>query len=887
MTATKTVPLSLPFVLLLCATFIPTGCTIESDDGAKPNAEATAKAKTVDAKTDPEKTPADQPSVKEDLADALQQAEEELAAATPTTDVEADLEPFVAPAAIPDAGQLHLEWIHDANIDGPETYEHHHEYLAKSKNKAWLILTNDGPTALPASGWALYFRIGPFMYLDEEEFAQANDTLQVSFVGIEGRYKIEPADGFQPLKAGESLTIPIVGQRQIMLSNDPPVGFYLVSIDDDGTETVVGDIDIKYGPIKGFTPSPDPIGARVDAKARYARNAQYYADSDPQIALPAPRSVDLDESKTLKLAKLGAVKSDDGLEFETETLTKLLDPLRPANEADDAAAVQLSTDPGLGQEQYKLTVGDSGIAITGGSAAGVFYGIQTLSQILDRYGDQLPYLTIDDQPQFAFRGLMVDICRHFFGPETLKQIIDQMAHLKMNKLQLHLNEDEAWRIEIAGLPELTQIGSKRGHVTHDADGKVTQLPVVLNDGSSGPSGYLSREDYIDLLKYAKARHVEVIPEINSPGHSRAAIQALMDNPDYQLVDPEDKSEHKSPQGFRDNIINPAMPGVYPYLEKVFTAINEMHEAAGVPLAHLHIGGDEAPHEAWTLSPAAAAAGYENVDPKTDPEKAEAVHSKIRYDFSQKMYEIIDEAASGTVQIGSWHENAPYIKDRLANGTAYITEWDFDGNATYERLKTGQPTVLSNPRQSYFDMAYENSPTERGHFWSGFTDTKEVYEYRPLALTDEPLPEKERDLIIGVQSQIWTETINTPEMLQWYAMPRLLAFAERAWNPDVSEADIAANWPGFAAFVGKYALPRLEREGIHFRVPKPGAIEEEGKLKANVSYPGLEIRYTTDGSEPTSESSLYDPENPPDYDAKIKLRAFTPGGRGSSTVPVEE
>ena len=94
-------------------------------------------------------------------------------------------------------------------------------------------------------------------------------------------------------------------------------------------------------------------------------------------------------------------------------------------------------------------------------------------------------------------------------------------------------------------------------------------------------------------------------------------------------------------------------------------------------------------------------------------------------------------------------------------------------------------------------------------------------------------------------------------------------------------------PGFAAFVGKYALPRLEREGIHFRVPKPGAIEEEGKLKANVSYPGLEIRYTTDGSEPTSESSLYDPENPPDYDAKIKLRAFTPGGRGSSTVPGEE
>ncbi|WP_339907786.1 family 20 glycosylhydrolase [Symmachiella dynata] len=885
--STKTLSLC-TLLLFACGALFPIGCTVSSEDDPAPEAEVSAPDENTDSEVFTDEVPADDEtsvSNQEELAKVLDEAETALANEAETEEA-ADAE-VADSTEIPDTSHLHLKWIHDANVDGPETYEHHHEYLAKSKNKARLVLTNNGQTALPAKGWALYFRIGPFMYLDEEAFAQDNETVKASFTGIQGRYKIEPTDGFKPLKADESLTIPIVGMRQIMLNSDPPVGFYLVSIDEDGNEALVGDIAIEYGPIKGFTPSPEPIGARADAKSRYARHSQYNGESEPQVALPAPRNVDLDDSKKIDLAQLAAVESSDDLKFESDALTTLLDKHRQANESDEAATVSLTIDPELAKEQYKLTVNDEGVSLSGGSAAGVFYGIQTIDQLLDRFGDHLPYLTIDDQPQFSYRGLMVDICRHYFGPETLKKVIDQMAHYKMNILQLRLNEDEAWRIEIPSLPELTEIGSKRGHVTHDADGKVVQLPVVLNDGGTGPSGYLTREDYIDLLKYAKARHIEVIPEIAVPGHARSAIQALLDKPGYLMIDPEDKSEHLSPQGFDDNILNPAMEGVYPFLEEVFTAVNEMHDAAGVPLAHVHIGGDEAPEEAWTLSPAIAAMGYENVDPKVDPEKSVAVHRKIRDDFSQKLYEIIDNTSSGTVHVGSWHENAPFVTARMADGKAYITEWDFDGDATYARLKTGQPTVLCNPRTSYFDMAYENNPTERGHFWSGFTDTKDVYEYRPLALTDKPLPQKERDLILGIQSQLWTETINTPEMLEWYMLPRLLPFAERAWNPDVSDEDVADQWPAFAAFVGNYALPRLEREGVHFRIPKPGAIEEDGKLKAIVPYPGLEIRYTTDGSEPVVESPLYDPQDPPAYDAKIKLRAFTPEGRGSSTVPVEE
>jgi len=890
----KTVLQFVTFQIILTLAVIPLGCTVSSDDGnGKDPQKAAAEDKAKEAEDSANA------AEKKEMAEALEAAEEELnqtqaeEAEKPqepeevSSELKEALDAAIANLDLPEASDLSLHWIHDENVDGPETYEHHHEYLAKSKNKARLILTNNGQNELPSSGWAIYFRIGPFMYLDEDAFDQDNESVEVGFVGIQGRYKIVPNDRFQPLKTGESMTIPIVGMRQIMLNSDPPVGFYLVSVDENGKEALIGDIAITYSEIKGFNPSPDPIGARATAASRYARHAQYYSEAEPQLSLPKPRSANVDDSQKFAVAKLGAVSAAEELKFESETLTALLDEHRQTAEGDDALAVKLAVDGGLAAEEYQLAINGEGVSITGGSAAGVFYGVQTFSQLLDRFGDELPAIKIEDQPHFSYRGLMVDICRHYFGPETLEKVIDQMAHYKMNILQLHLNDDEAWRIEIPSLPELTEIGSKRGHVTHDANGKVVQLPVVLNDGGTGPSGYLTRDEYIDLVKYAAARHIEVIPEIDVPGHSRSAIQALKDKPGYLLIDPEDSSVHESPQGFRDNILNPAMEGVYPFLEQVFTSIGEMHEAAGVPLKHVHIGGDEAPHEAWTRSPAIKKAGYDNIDPKVDPEKALELHQKIRDDFSQKLYGIIDKASSDKVLIGSWHENSPYITERLANGKAYVTEWDFDGAATYERLKKGQPTVLSNPRQSYWDMAYENNPTERGHFWSGFTDTKEVFEYRPLALTDEPLPEKELQLIIGVQAQIWTETINNPEMLQWYMMPRMLPFAERAWNPDVSAEDIEATWPEFAAYMGYYALPRLEQDGFLFRVPKPGAINDNGKLKAIVPYPNLAIRYTTDGSEPTAESALYDPENPPEFDAAMKLRTFTPGGRESSVVPVEE
>ncbi len=791
---------------------------------------------------------------------------------------------------------LFIEWIHDENIPGPKNAATSYDYIVNSATIGRLVLRPDHSKpqpspVLPATGWAIYFSVGDFMDIDQKHFRENNPTLKLTFSGIQCRYKIEPVEGFKPLDGLDSLEIKYRGNRITMVTSDRPAGFYLVTVDKDGKEAVEGDIPVAYGPIAKFQPVPDPVGAQLTTAARYERCAKNHAAAEPQLALPLPKKVDIQNGKGVQFQTFGPVTAPPELDFEDKFVSVFINQAlyKDGEGRFQTHPLTLSLDSTLPREAYRLAIRAESTSIQGGSAAGVFYGVQTLLQLNEGPANKgtLPLVTIEDAPELGHRGLMIDICRHFYGPGMLKRVIDQMARYKLNVLQLHLNDDEGWRVEIAKLPELTQIGSRRGHHVHDANGKVQMLPVVFDDGAKGAEGYFTRDEYIELVKYADQRHIEVIPEIDVPGHSRSAIQSLKNKPGYQLIDPADRSVHVSPQGFTDNILNPAMDGVYTFIEDVFQGLNEMHNAAGVPLKRVHIGGDETPTEAWTLSPACAAKGYENVDPKQDKQKAEAVHKQIRMDFSKKLYEIIDRAVSDKVVIGCWHDNVPFILDRMAAGRAFMTDWDINGEEGYKRIRAGQPTVLCNPRFTYYDMIYELHPSERGHFWSGATDTLKVYGYRPFGLTDKPLEKSERKNVLGLQAQIWTETVITPEMFEMYLMPRLLAFCERAWNPDVSEQDVQQNWPAFAAYVGEVALPTLEQSNFHYHVPKPGAINDNGRVKALVPFPGLAIHYTIDGSEPSTHSKLYNPVEPPEFDAKMKLRAFSRGGATSATVGLTE
>src|SRR6185503_6656174 len=279
------------------------------------------------------------------------------------------------------------------------------------------------------------------------------------------------------------------------------------------------------------------------------------------------------------------------------------------------AKVQLEIGPVEGQsspEAYTLAVDpQQGIRIRGASAAGVFYGLQSLRSLLPAVpvpdkGVALTSLAVTDAPRFAYRGFMLDVARNFQPKASVLRTIDLMARYKLNVLHLHLTDDEGWRVEIAGLPELTRIGARRGHTL---DSKQWLQPAYGSGGQVDRpfgSGFFSRADYVEIVRYAAARHIEVIPEIEMPGHARAAIKSMAGNPEYHLTDPNDTSKYRSVQGYPDNVMDPALETTYAFIDKVVTELAAMHREAGTQLRNIHMGGDEVPRGVWTGSPAAQA-----------------------------------------------------------------------------------------------------------------------------------------------------------------------------------------------------------------------------------------------------------------------------------------
>ena len=218
-------------------------------------------------------------------------------------------------------------------------------------------------------------------------------------------------------------------------------------------------------------------------------------------------------------------------------------------------------------------------------------------------------------PRFAYRGLYLDVARNFQQPETIKQAIDMMAHYKLNRLTFGVSNDEGWRLEIKGIPELTEIGSRRGHTENELDhlypayGSGPYPDAKENHGS----GFYSREQFIDLLQYAQKRHVEIIPEINFPGHARAAVKSMeartkrikdsgSSEPAYTLHDPNDQSEYSSVQAYNDNVICPCQESVYQFLEAVVSDLVTIYQEADVKFNTVHTGGDEVPAGIWQKSP---------------------------------------------------------------------------------------------------------------------------------------------------------------------------------------------------------------------------------------------------------------------------------------------
>jgi hexosaminidase len=513
----------------------------------------------------------------------------------------------VLPAQAQSALQLQWELKGDEFADARD----------RGASRAVFTLTNNGTTSLPARGWAVYFNA----LLPRTPGSEKGGIVIEQVIGE--LFRMVPDASFKGLAPGQSAEFEY---RTSLIGNvtQVPAGPYIVFDGSPGKGRAIKD----YRALPFERPDQQGRAPRViTPEAQYERNAEIHdlpADSLPPV-FPTPRRLEMLAGE-LRLRGLPAITAPPELSAEAGLARTILAP-RLEDVGDTSLVLKLEIGPVEGQsspEAYELTVGSSGIRIVGTSSAGVFYGLQSLRSMMPvtgpaEAGVRLPAVRVVDAPRFGYRGLHLDVARNFQPKRTVLGVIDLMARYKLNALHFHLTDDEGWRIEIPGLPELTEVGARRGHTLDSAN----FLPPAYGSGPDVDrpfgSGFFSSGDYVEIVKYANDRHIEIIPEIEMPGHARAAIKAMdarfrrlsaagdaAGASRYLLSEAEDRSEYKSVQDFPDNVMNPALESTYAFIEEVVGQLVAAHKSAGVPLRNLHMGGDEVPAGVWEKSPAARA-----------------------------------------------------------------------------------------------------------------------------------------------------------------------------------------------------------------------------------------------------------------------------------------
>jgi hexosaminidase len=400
----------------------------------------------------------------------------------------------------------------------------------------------------------------------------------------------------------------------------------------------------------------------------------------------------------------------------------------------------LSDDTSLGEEGYELSITSDSVLLRANRPAGLFYGVQTLRQLLPVYPPEsvsLPALSIRDIPRFPWRGVMLDVSRHFFGVEDVKRFIDLISHYKLNRLHLHLSDDQGWRMEIKSWPRLTEVGGS------------TQV-------GGGNGGYYTREQYKEIVDYASSHYVTIVPEIDTPSHTNAALASYA----------ELNSSEEAPQLYTGTKVGLSTLWIngeitYKFLDDV---IREL--AALTPGPYIHIGGDEA------LS-----------TPEEDYKR-----------FIKRMQEIV--VSHGKTPIG-WNEIGEV---ELLPG-AIVQQWKGAGYRNAKRQ--GAKIILSPANKVYLDMKYDAS-TPLGLDWAGLVGVKDSYDWEPGSYM-EGLEESD---ILGLEAPLWTETVQTIKDIEYMAFPRLLGVAELSWSPK------GQDWEDYRQRLAAHG-PRMEAMGINF------------------------------------------------------------------------
>lgn len=788
-------------------------------------------------------------------------------------------------------------------------------------------LQNQSDQAL-GQDWVLYFSQFP------RGIREPQDPGQFTVEHISGDWhKLTPGADFQ-LAAGETASLTYEMGGPILKETDAALGPYLVLLDENGNEETIhqfAQYDITTPDWMEQAADRNDLPIEVpDAGHRYGANQMLRTLDADQLSPIIPTPVSAQMGEAIQLDSSWPIHHEEATS-EAELLAQQLSQLIGGDFSvqeggGPEAGIFLSVDASQPVEGYQLEITDTRIDIKGGSPAGIFYGCQSLLQLIPLNDLQekdgaamIPSGKISDAPRFGYRGFHLDLGRNFQEKASLLKVIDLIASYKINRLQLCLSEDEGWRLEIEELPELTEVASKRGHTLtednhlHPAYGSGPSV-----DNSHG-SGYYTREEYKEIIRYAHERHVQVIPTFNFPAHARAAIvamearyQRLMAEgnaeaaDEFRLIDPADTSRYYSAQGYHDNVVNVSRASTYRFYETVVDDVIEMYEEAEVPFTFFHTGGDEVPNGAWAGSPENMAL-LESLPDIDDPRNLQ-----VHY-FNQAV-KMLNER---NLMIGGWEEVALekgtdgfVINDAYADQNVVPYVWNTLGDALnlgYRLANAGYPVVICNVQDFYFDLAYDPSPEEPGLYWGGFVKTQDAWSFAPFDLvsglpdndprrkTMEDLKPDAKDNILGLQAQLWSETLKGNEMMEYYLLPKLFGFAERAWSQGEWEKETAirtrnlardVTWNQFANALGQRELPKMAHwfAGYNYRIPLPGAIQIGEQVHANVAFPGLEIRYTTDGSEPTADSPFYD--GPINASGEIRLRSFDAAGNHSRTVRVK-
>ncbi|RHJ82353.1 glycoside hydrolase family 20 protein [Parabacteroides sp. AM08-6] len=581
------------------------------------------------------------------------------------------------------------------------------------------------------------------------------------------------------------------------------------------------------------------------------------AQGDFEI-VPLPQEVKAQNSHPFLLTPATVITYPEGNEQMQQTAWFLASyiedvtgyAIRTAPSAEGKAPIHLSVDKSIqNPEGYRLAVTDQGIEIAGGSEAGVFYGVQTLRKSLPATAKamdiEIPAVQINDYPRFRYRGMMLDVSRHFFSIYEVKKYIDILALHNINTFHWHLSDDQGWRIEIKKYPELTQIGSQRketviGHNSGEYDGQ----PY---------GGFYTQDEVRDVIAYAKKRFITIIPEIDMPGHQLAALATYP-----ELGCTGGPYEVWRQWGISEDVICAGNEKSMQFLEDVLAEIIDLF-----PSEYIHVGGDECPKVRWEHCPKCQARI------KAEGIKGDSKHSAEEYLQSYVISRMEKFVESKGRHIIGWDE---ILEGGLAPNATVMSWRGVSGGI--EAAKQQHNVIMTPNTYLYFDY-YQSSDTEHEpQAIGGYLPLERVYSLEPTA----GIPDESKKYVIGAQANLWTEYIPSFRQVEYMVMPRIAALSEVQWS-DPAKKDYKTFLPRLVRLTALYDQQRYNYAKNIFDIQATFTPDtESGQIIVDLTTMGNgDIRYTLDGSEPSANSLLYEAPLKIKEDADIRAVVVRPNG----------